>query len=66
MIEMKKNYDVINKINKIIVLKNRKLDPFYKRYIQDDVIKKRIKLKEYLDKMKLDDENEIYNNYLYY
>ena len=66
MIEMKRNYNVINKSNKLIILRNRKFDPFYKKYIKDEVIKKRMKEKEDFDKMNLNNENEMYNNYLYY
>ena len=64
--EMKKNKAIINKNNKIIVLRNRKFDPFYKKYIGDVIIRKRMKSKEYLDKLKQGNENEKYNNYLYY
>ena len=62
---MKKNNEIMNKNNKIIVLRNRKFDPFYKRYFQDEINKKRMKSKED-DKMKQEDENGKYNNYLYY
>jgi hypothetical protein len=62
---MKKNIEIINKNNKIIVLRNKKFDPFYKRYFHDEIIKKRMKSKED-DRTKQDDENEKYNNYLYY
>ena len=65
LIIMKKNNEIINKNNKIIVLRNRKFDPFYKRYFQDAIINKRGKSKGD-DKMKLEDENDKYNNYLYY
>ena len=64
--EMKKNKAIINKNNKIIVLRNRKFDPFYKKYIGDVIIRKRMKSKEYLEKLKQGNENEKYNNYLYY
>ena len=63
---MKKNYEIMNKNNKIIVLRNRKFDPFYKKYIKDEIIKKRMKSKEDLDKVKLENENDKYNYYLYY
>ena len=62
---MKKNIEIINKNNKIIVLRNKKFDPFYKRYFHDEIIKKRMKSKED-DRTKQDDENEKYNNYLIY
>ena len=63
---MRKNYELMNKSNKIIVLRNRKFDPFYKKYIKDKVIKKRMKSKEEFDKLKLENENDKYNYYLYY
>ena len=66
MIEMKKISKIINKNNKIIVLRNKKYDPFYKKYIEDEVNKKRIKSKENDDKLKLENTYEKYNYYLYY
>ena len=66
MIEMKKIIKIINKNNKIIVLRNKKYDPFYKKYIEDEVNKKRIKSKENDDKLKLENTYEKYNYYLYY
>ena len=66
MIELKKIYKIINKNNKIIVLRNKKYDPFYKKYIEDEVNKKRIKSKENNDKLKLENTYEKYNYYLYY
>ena len=63
---MKKNYELMNKNNKIIVLRNRKFDPFYKKYIKDIIIKKRMRSKEESDRLKLENENDQYNYYLYY
>ena len=63
---LKKKLEIMNKNNKIIISRNKKFDPFYKRYIQDDIYKKRMKSKEHLDKYNLENEYNKYNNYLYY
>ena len=66
MIELKKINKILNKNNKIIVLRNKKFDPFYKKYIGDELIRKRIKSKENYDKIKLENTYDKYNYYLYY
>ena len=64
---IKKNNEIMNKNNKIIVLRNKKFDPFYKKYLKDEIFKeKKTKSKEEFDKKKQENENDIYNNYLYY
>ena len=64
---IKKNNEIMNKNNKIIVLRNKKFDPFYKKYLKDEIIKeKKTKSKEEFDKKKQENENDVYNNYLYY
>ena len=63
--KMKKNEEIMNKNTKVIVLRNKKFDPFYKKYIADKIIKKRLTSKEHLNRLKLENENDKYN-YLYY
>jgi hypothetical protein len=66
MIELKKINKILNKNNKIIVLRNKKFDPFYKKYIGDELIRKRIKSRENNDKIRLENTYDKYNYYLYY
>ena len=63
---MKKNYEIMNKNNKIIVVSKRKFDPFYKKYMKDEIEQKRKKSLEDFDKKKQNDQIDKYNDYLYY
>ena len=62
----KKKLELINKNNKIIFIRNRKYDPFYKKFIKDSITKKRLKFQKNIDKNQYESENDKYNNYLYY
>lgn len=63
--KMERNEEIIDKNQKLIFIKNRKFDPFYKKYIHDEIIKKRLESKR-LDKLRLENDNDKYNNYLNY
>ena len=59
--KMERNEEIIDKNQKLIFIKNRKFDPFYKKYIHDEIIKKRLESKR-LDKLRLENDNDKYNN----
>ena len=63
---MKRNEIIIDKTNKITVLQNKKNDPYYKKYLHDEVIKKEKKLKEQNNIFKLESEADKYYNLIQY
>ena len=63
---MKRNEIILDKINKFTILKNKKNDPYYKKYLQDEVIKNEEKLKEEINKTKIETEADKYYNLIQY
>jgi len=64
---MKRNDIIFNKTNKITILKNKRIDPFYKRYLFEDIIKnKELKKKKDNNKSGYESENDIFFNYFQY
>ena len=63
---MKRNDEIIDKSNKITLLQNRKVDPYYKIYLYKDKIKNEKKIKEEIDKTKVEPESDKYYNLIQY
>ena len=64
---MKRNEDILDRINKIIILQNKKNDPFYKRYLYNEIIKKEEQKKiDEINRYKLISEEEKYYNFIQY
>ncbi len=64
---MKRNDIIFNKTNKITILKNKRIDPFYKRYLFEDIIKnKELKKKKDNNKSGYESKNDIFFNYFQY
>ena len=64
---MKRNDIIFNKTNKITILKNKKIDPFYKRYLFEDTIKnKELNKKKDNNRSGIESENDIFFNYFQY
>jgi hypothetical protein len=60
---IKRNKEILDKSNKVAIFKNRKIDPFPKRYLHDDVIKKNLKDQNKLNNQKKEKENDNFYNY---
>ena len=60
---IKRNKEILDKSNKVAIFKNRKIDPFPKRYLYDDVIKKNLKDQNKLNNQKKEKENDNFYNY---
>ena len=60
---IKRNKEILDKSNKVAIFKNRKIDPFPKRYLHDDVIKKNLKDQNKPNNQKKEKENDNFYNY---
>ena len=63
---MKRNDIIIDKTNKITFLQNKKIDPYYKKYVHDEVIKNENKLKKQNNITKIESEADKYYNLIQY
>ena len=58
---MKRNDEIIDKNNKITFAQNKRVDLYNKRYLYDDIIKNKKKIKQKINKSKIESESD--NNY---
>ena len=63
---MKRNEIISNKTNKITVLQNKKVDPYYKKYLHDEIIKNEKILQYKINHTKIETEADKYYNLIQY
>jgi hypothetical protein len=60
---IKRNKEILDKANKVAVFKNRKIDPFPKRYLHDNIIKKHLNDQNKINNQRKEkDSDNFYNN----
>jgi len=63
---IKRNKEILDKANKVANFQNRKIDPFPKRYLHDEIIKKNLKDQNKIKNQHKEKESDNYYNYLQY
>ena len=63
---IERNKEILDKANKVAFLQNRKIDPFPKRYLHDDIVKKNLKDQNRINNQHKEKESDNFYNYLEY
>ena len=63
---MKRNENISNKTNKITIIQNKKVDPYHKKYLHDEIIKNEKILQYKINHTKIETEADKYYNLIQY